>query len=930
MPHKVSVWFFSPSICPIPVRRRVLRGGCLLLCLAGASVAAMAAVSVSVSPLTATVPAGKTQQFTATVAGATNVGVTWTVNKVAGGDATVGTVSTTGLYTAPAAVPSPTAVTVTATSKADTTKSGSATVTVSKAAAVAVSPLTATVPAGKTQQFTATITGASNVGVTWMVNKVAGGNSTVGTVSTTGLYTAPAAVPSPVAVTVTAISKEDPAKSGSSTVTVSKAAAVAVSPLTATVPAGKTQQFTASVTGASNVDVTWTVNKVAGGNATVGTVSTTGLYTAPAAVPSPAAVTVTATSKEDTAKSGSTTVTVSKAAAVAVSPLTATVQTGKTQQFTATVTGASNVAVNWTVNKAAGGNSTVGTVSTTGLYTAPAAMPSPAAVTVTATSQEDTTKSGAATVTVAKASTGFAISSLSATTIDPLAVLTITGTGFTPASAAIAVVFTPSAGTPITVPVSVVTATTLQVAAPLYFNTTTGTFTAGTFSVQAVQLTSTTLSTSNVIAGLHVNAPPAVPSSLPTGTVTSLFLQTSVEVSSSVQAAAATKSSLSTVAADQYTYSSDVNTLLTGVNKVVAAPSSTTTLATSNGPGFTVNAKILALSDQLIWTRVLQYSSQAGIPAAAILPAAVAQPEADPAPVCTTDSKPICIEGLYETKEVTFTASQTQFAAGASSFIDGTLFSQWAAEAKAGAGSLASQAAAGLQLVWTGASSYFAAHTTPATPPAVPSAPNNAAATVVQNIALSGQGILPAALDAALSNMDSNKVLKSSTTAPTGGALLAGSQFNGKAGYNVLDVFQIINGVPTITEFDASDMQGVDASSAAALNPVIPAGTYNTVGYAYLGPVTCCTSGGCFTIPPQSGDSTSTDTVDAGTTLKSYTTAACTAWGSAAKGGGCLYPGCNCEEGTNSFGCSFTCTIPPQAAGCGSGALTGNIKATLQ
>ncbi len=840
MPQQFFVCFL-PS-CHILVRPRILRAGCLLLGLAGASVAAMAAVSVTVSPLAATVPAGKAQQLTATVSGATNVTVTWSVNKVAGGNSTVGTVSATGLYTAPAAVPSPAAVTVTATSKVDTTKFGSATITVSKAAAVSVSPLTATVPVGKTQQLTATVTGATNVAVTWTVNKVAGGNSTVGTVSTTGLYTAPAAVPSPAAVTVTATSKEDTTKSSSATITVSKAAAVSVSPLTATVPASKTQQLTATVTGATNVAVTWTVNKVAGGNSTVGTVSTTGLYTAPADVPSPAAVTVTATSKEDTSKSGS------------------------------------------------------------------------------------------ATITVSKASTGFTISSLSTMTIDPLAVLTITGTGFTPAGAAIAVVFTPTAGgAPITVPVSVATATTLKVAAPIYFNATTGPFTAGTFSVQAVQLTSTTLSTSNVISGLGVNAPPAVPSGLPTGTVTSLFLQTSVEVSSSVQTNAATKASLSTVAADQYTYSSDVKTLLTGVNAVVTAPTSTKMLATSTGPAFTVNSKILALSDQLLWTRVLQYARQAGIPTSAILPAALAHPDDNTGAVCTTPDQQICIEGLYGTNLVTFTPSQQQAAASAESFLNLTFLGEWAAAAKSGAGALASQAAEGLQLGWTAASSYYASLTTPATPPAVPSAPNNAAAVVVQNIALSGQGILPATLDAALSNQDANKLLKSSATAPTGGPLLTGSQFNGKAGFNVIDVFQIINGIPTITEFDASNMQGMDPSSVSALNPLIPSGTYNTVGYAYLGPVTCCTAGGCFTIPPQSGSSTSTETVEAGTTLTSYTTAACTSWGSAATGSGCHYPACYCEEGTtNSFGCSFTCTIPPLSAGCGSAVLTGNVKETLQ
>ena len=50
----------------------------------------------------------------------------------AGGNATVGTISASGVYRAPSSVPSPSVVTVTATSVADPTKSASASVTVRK------------------------------------------------------------------------------------------------------------------------------------------------------------------------------------------------------------------------------------------------------------------------------------------------------------------------------------------------------------------------------------------------------------------------------------------------------------------------------------------------------------------------------------------------------------------------------------------------------------------------------------------------------------------------------------------------------------------------------------------------------------------------------------------------------------------------------
>src|SRR5437773_918508 len=70
--------------------------------------------------------------------------------------------------------------------------------------------------------------------------------------------------------------------------------------------------------------------------------------------------------------------------AVHVSPSTATVATNTTQQFTVTVTGITNTTVNWSVNGTAGGNSTVGTISASGLYTAPSSIPNPATVQVTA------------------------------------------------------------------------------------------------------------------------------------------------------------------------------------------------------------------------------------------------------------------------------------------------------------------------------------------------------------------------------------------------------------------------------------------------------------------------------------------------------------------------------------------------------------------
>jgi hypothetical protein len=329
-------------------------------------------VAVSLSPGSASLQASQSQQFTPTITGSSNTGVTWSLNPH------VGTISS-GLYTAPASLTSTQIITVTATSTADPTKSGSAQVTLVPVVAVSLSPASVTLQGSQTQQFTPSVTGTLNLGVTWSLNP------NIGTISN-GLYTAPAVVASSQVVTVTATSVADTTKSGSAQVTL-QPVAVSLSPGSASLLPSQTQQFTPSVTGTGNTGVTWSLNP------NVGTISG-GLYTAPAAINSSQVVTVTATSAADTTKSGSAQVTLQPTAGVSLSPGSAGLWASQTQQFTPTVTGLSGTGVTWSLNP------NVGTISTTGLYTAPATIAAQQQVFVLATSTADTTKSGQATVTL--------------------------------------------------------------------------------------------------------------------------------------------------------------------------------------------------------------------------------------------------------------------------------------------------------------------------------------------------------------------------------------------------------------------------------------------------------------------------------------------------------------------------------------------------
>jgi YD repeat-containing protein len=81
-----------------------------------------------------------------------------------------------------------------------------------------------------------------------------------------------------------------------------------VSPAGAALVPNGTLQFAASEVGSPTSDITWTVNGIPGGDATVGTISAVGLYTAPATIPSPPTVTATATLLDDATVSASATV----------------------------------------------------------------------------------------------------------------------------------------------------------------------------------------------------------------------------------------------------------------------------------------------------------------------------------------------------------------------------------------------------------------------------------------------------------------------------------------------------------------------------------------------------------------------------------------------------------------------------------------------
>jgi uncharacterized protein (DUF1800 family) len=259
---------------------------------------------------------------------------------------------------------------------------------------VTVDPTSLTVPAGGVRQITAKVNGAADTTVKWTVSGAPAGNSTVGTIDSTGRYVAPAVPPKGWSVTVKATSNADPSASASCRVTVSNlvpsVTAVAPNPLAP-------GPLTLTVTGShflNGAQVLWngvpiTTSFLSSTQLTaVGNAAQLGAAGVAVANPGPGAV------------SSSLTVNVVSSLVVTVSPGSVSVVAGGSQQFQATVSGSTNPIVTWRVNGVTGGDSGSGTITPGGLYTAPSVIPVSGTVTVAAVSAADGITQGTASVNI--------------------------------------------------------------------------------------------------------------------------------------------------------------------------------------------------------------------------------------------------------------------------------------------------------------------------------------------------------------------------------------------------------------------------------------------------------------------------------------------------------------------------------------------------
>src|SRR5262249_918465 len=227
--------------------------------------------------------------------------------------------------------------------------------------------------------------------------------------------------PSPNTITITATPLADPSKRAQATIAVQQSTGLSISPLSAVLAINHRQTFSVQINGTSNSTANWSVNGVAAGNATLGQVCAVGSnpcvpvptssaaqvdFVAPGALPLPNPVTIQATSADDSTKFATAQVTVLNHVVVSVLPGSVTLPPGAAQVLNASVLGASNQSITWQLQGAGWATAgECGTISATGLYTAPGTAPTPNSLEAIATSVDDPTQSGFARITITSGAT---------------------------------------------------------------------------------------------------------------------------------------------------------------------------------------------------------------------------------------------------------------------------------------------------------------------------------------------------------------------------------------------------------------------------------------------------------------------------------------------------------------------------------------------
>ena len=369
---------------------------------------------------------------------------------------------------------------------------------------------------------------------------------------------------------------------------------------------------------------------------------------------------------------------------------------------------------------------------------------------------------------------GVSITAFDRPSVPSLGLLSITGSGFNPATGAISVVFTARDAITATVPAASASATAVRVTVPALINSVTGNLfdTSIVADVQVVQVTSTSVMTSNTLGGLTIGATPQAAGA--PGTFTKAFLKTISDVQSDLRTARRSTAGFGAVVSTSQTFSDGLRPLQDAVDLILKNPEVTVNLPTTDGLPLSVSAKTLRAMDR-VGTSFVQQSN--GIYKTS--PGTVSQTPCTCNPISELD-RSLC--EFQKNACGGYPASSKVSADGATSAY-GAQYSALASWAAGGLGSfsfVASETATGFEFLFSASLSYTTAILAGTDPPGASTLLRDSGSMLLQDLSDSGLGVfngLKASTD--LAGLIENAVQQTkgqNPAAPQGGIVLPAPQ----------------------------------------------------------------------------------------------------------------------------------------------------------
>lgn len=328
----------------------------------------------------------------------------------------------------------------------------------------------------------------------------------------------------------------------------------------------------------------------------------------------------------------------------------------------------------------------------------------------------------------------ISISGVDRSSAGTFALITINGSGFD-AGAALSVVFTARDAITATVPAATATPTAVRVAVPALVNSATGDLfdTPVVADVQVVQVTSSSVMTSNTLGGLTVQPPPQAEGQ--PGTTTRALLRTMIDIQADLRRARASSAGFGDVLAASQAFTDRQQPVLDAVDLIVRAPAATATLPTRDNLPLSVSAKSLRASDRVALglIRTMNATYSAANPGTRQTPCSC-NPISDlDRSLCEFRINPC---GGYDSSrpvnpEVAAALYGAQFSA----------LGAWAATGLSSA-SVASETAVGFELLFSQALAYLSALLAGHEPPGASALLRDSGAQLLEDLSNSGLGVL--------------------------------------------------------------------------------------------------------------------------------------------------------------------------------------------